>query len=126
MVRVLLQTPYEWEGSYTYVTTLGDLCSVFGGPLSRWNFSLQLGVKDCRKDTCRINKIAGKILVGCLSSSSVFKLGKKSCVNKNQGWEPIHQKYRANENTNKHKKKEANNQPKSGKDPVQRGFIAMK
>jgi hypothetical protein len=55
MVRVLLKTPYEWEGSYTYVTTLGDLCSVFGGHLSEWNFSLQPGVKECRKDACRLS-----------------------------------------------------------------------
>jgi len=27
---------------------------------------------------------------------------KKNLVNKNQGWESIHQKYKANENTSKH------------------------
>jgi hypothetical protein len=33
-------------------------------------------------------------------------------VNKNQGWEPIHQKYKANENTSRHhpKKTKANEQ----------------
>jgi hypothetical protein len=79
MVRVLLQTPYEWEGSYTYVTTLGDLCSVFGGHLTKWNFSLQLGVKDW---------IAGKILVGSSSGSSVFKLGKKCKYKSRMGTHP--------------------------------------
>jgi hypothetical protein len=28
---------------------------------------------------------------------------RKNLVNKNQGWEPIHQKYKANENTSRHK-----------------------
>jgi hypothetical protein len=41
---------------------------------------------------------------------------KKKLVNKNQGCKPIHQKYNANENTNKHnskkKKKQTNNQQK--------------
>jgi hypothetical protein len=27
---------------------------------------------------------------------------KKNLVNKSQGWDPIHQKYKANENTSKH------------------------
>ncbi len=48
----------------------------------------------------------------------------------NQGWEPIHQKYKTNENTSKHnskkKKTKASNQQKSDKDPMQRGFFAMK
>jgi hypothetical protein len=29
----------------------------------------------------------------------------KNCVNKNQRWEPIHQKYKAKKNTNKHNPK---------------------
>jgi hypothetical protein len=36
----------------------------------------------------------------------------KNLVNKNQAWEPIHQKYKANENTSRHKqnkKTKANN-----------------
>ncbi len=44
---------------------------------------------------------------------------KKNTVNKNQGWEPIHQKYKANENTSKHnpkkKQKQTINKKKSGK-----------
>jgi hypothetical protein len=36
---------------------------------------------------------------------------KKNHVNKNQRWEPIHQKYKANENTSRHnpKKEKTNN-----------------
>jgi hypothetical protein len=30
---------------------------------------------------------------------------KKNPANKNQRWEPIHQKYKANENTNRHNQK---------------------
>jgi hypothetical protein len=39
--------------------------------------------------------------------SQVFKLSKQKTnhVNQNQGWEPIHQKYKANENTNRHNPK---------------------
>jgi hypothetical protein len=42
---------------------------------------------------------------------------KKNLVNKNQGWEPIQQKYKAKENTSRHNLKEKpkkNNQQKSG------------
>jgi hypothetical protein len=44
---------------------------------------------------------------------------KKNLVNKNQGWEPIQQKYKAKENTSRHnlkKKQKKNNQQRSGKD----------
>ncbi len=41
---------------------------------------------------------------------------KKNPINKNRGWEPLHQKYKPKENTSRKKKKIANNQPKSGKD----------
>jgi hypothetical protein len=34
---------------------------------------------------------------------------KKNLVNKNQGWEPIHQKYNANENIRRHNPKEEKN-----------------
>jgi len=55
---------------------------------------------------------------------------KKNHVNKNQGWEPIHQKYKANENTSTHnpkkKRQKANNQQKSSKDPMQRGLMITK
>jgi hypothetical protein len=40
---------------------------------------------------------------------------KKNPINKNQGWEPIHQKYKANVNKIRHnpkKKTKANNHPK--------------
>jgi hypothetical protein len=51
--------------------------------------------------------------------------GRKNLINKNQRWEPIYQKYKANENTSKHNpKKEKNKQ--SSKDLMQRGLIAMK
>jgi hypothetical protein len=55
-------------------------------------------------------------------------LKKKNLVNTNQGWETIHQKYKANENTNRYnpKKKKENNQQKLGKDTMQRGVMAMK
>jgi len=51
---------------------------------------------------------------------------KKNPVNKNQG--PIQQKYKANVSTSRHnpKKKKANNQHKSGKDPMQRRLMATK
>jgi hypothetical protein len=84
--------------------------------------------------------------------SSVLITSEKSPVNKNQGWELIQQKYKANEDTSRHKnpkknkkqtinknqiktlckvnttqrKTKANNQQKSGKDPMQRGFMTMK
>jgi hypothetical protein len=54
---------------------------------------------------------------------------KKNLVNKNQGWEPIHQKYKANENTSRHnpkKKTKVNNQQKLIKDLMQRGFMTTK
>jgi hypothetical protein len=53
---------------------------------------------------------------------------KKNLVYQNQGWEPIHQKYEANENTSRHnpKRKKANNQQKSSKDPMQRRLMATK
>jgi hypothetical protein len=31
---------------------------------------------------------------------------KKNSINKNQGWEPIHRKYKAKENTSRHNPKE--------------------
>jgi hypothetical protein len=54
---------------------------------------------------------------------------KKNLVNKNQGQEPINQKYKANENTSRHnpkKKTKANNQQKSSKNPMQRGLMVTK
>jgi hypothetical protein len=54
---------------------------------------------------------------------------KKKPVNKNQGWKPIHQKYKANENISKHKPKKntkANNQQKLSKDRMQRGLMVTK
>jgi hypothetical protein len=50
---------------------------------------------------------------------------KKNSVNKNQGWEPIQQKYKANENTSRHNPKK-NNQQKSSKDPMQSVLMATK
>ncbi len=50
-------------------------------------------------------------------------------ADKNQGWERIHQKYKANENTNRHnpkKKQKPTINQKSGKDPMQRGLTTMK
>jgi hypothetical protein len=49
------------------------------------------------------------------------KRTRKSLVIKSQRWEPIHQKYKANENTSRHnpkKKTKAINQQKSGKDLI--------
>jgi hypothetical protein len=45
---------------------------------------------------------------------------KKKLVTKNQRWEPIYQKCKANENTSRYnpKKKKVNNQQKSGKKPM--------
>jgi hypothetical protein len=52
---------------------------------------------------------------------------KKNPANKNQGWEPIHQNYKANyKYTQPKEKTKANNQQKSGKDLMQRGLIIMK
>ncbi len=51
------------------------------------------------------------------------KKEKKNPINKNQGWEPIHQQYTAKENTSKHNPKK---KQKSGKDPMQRGLTTMK
>jgi hypothetical protein len=53
---------------------------------------------------------------------------RKKIVIKNQGWEPIYQKYKTNENTIKHNPKNCfyKNQQKSSKKPMQRVFIAMK
>jgi len=51
----------------------------------------------------------------------------KPCKKINQGLEPIHQKYKANENTSRHnpkKKTKANNQQKLGEHPMQRGLMA--
>jgi hypothetical protein len=55
---------------------------------------------------------------------------KKNFVNKNQRWEPIHRKYKANDNTSRHnpktKKQKQTINIKSGKDPTQRGLTTMK
>jgi hypothetical protein len=54
----------------------------------------------------------------------------KNLVNKIQGWESIHQKYKANENTSKHnpnkKQKQTINKKKSGKNLVQRRVTIKK
>jgi hypothetical protein len=47
---------------------------------------------------------------------------KENLVNKNQGWEPIQQKYKANENTSRHnpkKKQKRTINNKSGKEIMQ-------
>jgi hypothetical protein len=53
---------------------------------------------------------------------------RKNLINKNQGWEPIHEKYKANENTSRcnPKEKKTKQSTKKGKDLMQRGFMAMK
>jgi len=55
---------------------------------------------------------------------------KKNRINKNQGWESIHQKYKANENTSKHnpnkKQKQTINKKKSGKNLMQRKVTTKK
>jgi hypothetical protein len=55
---------------------------------------------------------------------------KKNLVNKNQGREPIHQKYKANENTSRHnpkkKQKQTINKNQVKRDPMQRGFMTTK
>jgi hypothetical protein len=53
---------------------------------------------------------------------------RKKLITKNQRWEPIYQKYKANENTSRHNptKKKVNNQQKSIKKPMQRIFMIMK
>jgi hypothetical protein len=59
----------------------------------------------------------------------VFLKEKENPVNKDQGWEPIQQKYKANENTSRHnlkRKQKQNNQQKSGKDLMQRGLTTIK
>jgi len=55
-----------------------------------------------------------------------LKGSKKSLVNKNQGWEPIHQKYKANENTSRHNPKKKQKQTmnkKSCKDLTRRRLM---
>jgi len=51
-------------------------------------------------------------------------------INKSQGWEPVQQKYKANEKTNKNnfkkKKTKTKNQQKLAKDPMQRIFVTIK
>ncbi len=56
---------------------------------------------------------------------------KEKHVNQNEAWEPIHQKYKANENTTKHnpKKKQKqtiNKNHVKSKDLMQRGLMATK
>jgi hypothetical protein len=43
-------------------------------------------------------------------SHTYLKGSKKSPVNTNQGWEPIHQNYNANENTSRHNPKKKQKQ----------------
>jgi hypothetical protein len=53
----------------------------------------------------------------------------KNPGNKNQGWKPIHQKCKANENTSRHnpkKKTKANNQQNLSTDLMQRGLTVTK
>jgi hypothetical protein len=40
----------------------------------------------------------------------IFSEKKKSFVYKNQGWEPIHQRYKANESTSRHNPKKKQKQ----------------
>jgi hypothetical protein len=42
--------------------------------------------------------------------NNFFLKEKKNPVNENQGWEPIWQKYKANENTNRHNPKKKKKQ----------------
>jgi len=56
---------------------------------------------------------------------------RKNFVNKNEGWEPIHQKYKANENTTRHnpKKKQKqtiNKNHVKSKDLMQRELMTTK
>jgi hypothetical protein len=54
---------------------------------------------------------------------------KNPVYKKKQGWEPIHQKYKASEDTSRHKlkkKTKVNNQQKLIKDPMQRGLMTTK
>jgi hypothetical protein len=51
------------------------------------------------------------------------KKKKKDHVNKNQGCEPIHQKYKANENKSRYNPKK---KQKSSKDPMQRVLMATR
>ncbi len=62
-------------------------------------------------------------------SSYLQQHKEKKSINQNQGWEPIHENYKATENTSKHnpkKKTKANNQQKSSKNPMQKELMAMK
>jgi hypothetical protein len=45
-----------------------------------------------------------------MCQSSLSLIVKKNPVNKNQGWESIHQKYKANENTSRHNPKKKQKQ----------------
>jgi hypothetical protein len=53
-------------------------------------------------------------IMGSLAMLLVL-LGKKNLVNKNQGWEPTHQKYKTNVNTSIHNPKKKNKSKQSTK-----------
>jgi hypothetical protein len=54
----------------------------------------------------------------------------KKLVNKNQGWDPMHQKYKANENSSRHNSKKNKSKQTTKKTSsnnlVQRGLTTMK
>ncbi len=43
-------------------------------------------------------------------SPYMHKIEEKSCIYKNQGWKPIHQKYKVKESTSRHKPKKERKQ----------------
>jgi hypothetical protein len=48
--------------------------------------------------------------IGLQKSHTPWVKFEENPVNKNQGWEPIHQKYKANENTSRHNPKKKQKQ----------------
>ncbi len=68
------------------------------------------------------NKLKNNTIGNVLSLQSLTLINfvfnskkKKNCVNKNQGWEPIQQKYKANENTSRNNPKKKNKSKQSTK-----------
>ncbi len=71
-----------------------------------------------------LDELRRKLLSLNLELPSPFeKKKKKDHVNKNQGCEPIHQKYKANENKSRYNPKK---KQKSSKDPMQRVLMATR
>ncbi len=120
----------SWEQkqhmAFQKMTCLSIRCGHAIFPKYSWVFTfdlIQISISKTNKPNFTLRIKAKKTLRPTLN---IFE--KKNHVNKNQGWEPIHQKQKANENKNRHnpKEKKLKNQQKSNKHPMQRGLMATK